>query len=101
MRIERTAITLRRREPWEAIDLGFAMLRQWWQPVYAIAAGIVAVVALAWLATRIEYAPETEEIGYSDQLRKRPHTELLHDIVAVNLHGDFADSHPRSSLFVH
>ena len=35
MRIESTAIALRRREPWEAIDLGFAMLRQWWRPVYA------------------------------------------------------------------
>src|SRR5688572_1391452 len=35
MQIERTAIALRRREPWEAIDLGFAMLRQWWRPVYA------------------------------------------------------------------
>src|SRR6185436_9465580 len=40
MQIESTAIALRRREPWEAIDLGFAMLRQWWRPVYA-----------AWLAT--------------------------------------------------
>ena len=35
MQIESTAIALRRREPWEAIDLGFAMLRQWWRPVYA------------------------------------------------------------------
>jgi hypothetical protein len=35
MRLESTAIALRRREPWEAIDLGFAMLRQWWRPVYA------------------------------------------------------------------
>jgi hypothetical protein len=35
MQIESTAIALRRREPWEAIDLGFAMQRQWWRPVYA------------------------------------------------------------------
>ncbi len=35
MQIEKTAIALRRREPWEAIDLGFAMLREWWRPVYA------------------------------------------------------------------
>jgi hypothetical protein len=66
MQIESTAITLRRREPWEAIDLGFAMLRQWWRPAYAAwavtyvpVAGIlvyafrddpvVAVLCLWWL----------------------------------------------------
>src|SRR5262245_51697164 len=45
MQIDSTAIALRRREPWEAIDLGFAMLRQWWRPVYA-----------AWLATFVPLA---------------------------------------------
>jgi hypothetical protein len=29
------AINLRRRSPWEAMDLGFTMLRRWWRPVYA------------------------------------------------------------------
>jgi hypothetical protein len=45
MRVESTAITLRRREPWEAVDLGFAMMREWWRPVYA-----------AWLATFVPAA---------------------------------------------
>ena len=31
------AIALRRRSPWEAIDLGLAMLQRWWRPVYAAA----------------------------------------------------------------
>lgn len=29
------AISLRRRSPWEAMDLGFTMLRRWWRPIYA------------------------------------------------------------------
>jgi hypothetical protein len=45
------AISLRRRTPWEAIDLGLGMLQRWWRPVYAphLAVG-GAVVALALLA---------------------------------------------------
>ena len=29
------AVALRRRSPWEATDLGLAMLQRWWKPVYA------------------------------------------------------------------
>lgn len=29
------AVTLRRRTPWEATDLGLAMMQRWWRPVYA------------------------------------------------------------------
>jgi hypothetical protein len=32
---DRLAIRLRRRTPWEAMDLGCAMLRRWWRPVIA------------------------------------------------------------------
>ena len=39
MEADRLAIRLRRRNPWEAMDLGCAMLRRWWRPVIA-----------AWLA---------------------------------------------------
>ncbi|MGH8616257.1 MAG: DUF4129 domain-containing protein [Burkholderiales bacterium] len=34
MDLERLALQLRPRNPWEAMDLGAAMLREWWQPVY-------------------------------------------------------------------
>jgi hypothetical protein len=45
------AITLRRRSPWQAMDLGFAMLRHWWRPVYAAwALVVVPIFALALLA---------------------------------------------------
>ena len=39
MELENIAVALRPRTPWEALDLGFAMARQWWKPLYA-----------AWLA---------------------------------------------------
>ena len=47
------AVALRRRSPWEAMDLGLAMLQRWWHPVYfphLIAGGVIAVLAMgfAW-----------------------------------------------------
>jgi hypothetical protein len=47
------AITLRRRSPWEAMDLGFTMLRRWWRAVYAAHALVFVplvftVIALCW-----------------------------------------------------
>jgi hypothetical protein len=49
------AVTLRRRSPWEAIDLGLAMLQRWWRNVYVphlLAGGAIAALALAlaWAA---------------------------------------------------
>jgi hypothetical protein len=44
------AITLRRRTPWEAIDLGLGMLQHWWRAVYAphfLVGGLLAVLACA------------------------------------------------------
>jgi len=40
MDLERVAAVIRPRSPWEAIDLGFGMVRAWWRPVGS-----------AWLAT--------------------------------------------------
>jgi hypothetical protein len=34
-RLAALAITLRRRSPWEAMDLGLTMLQRWWRAVYA------------------------------------------------------------------
>ena len=47
------AVALRRRSPWEAMDLGLAMLQRWWRPVYfphLITGGLIAVLAMgsAW-----------------------------------------------------
>jgi hypothetical protein len=47
------AVTLRRRSPWEATDLGLAMLQRWWRPVYAAHATVLVpitfiLVALGW-----------------------------------------------------
>jgi hypothetical protein len=44
------AVALRRRSPWEATDLGLAMLQRWWRPVYAAHALVVAPLALALVA---------------------------------------------------
>ena len=52
-RVAALAISLRRRSPWEAMDLGFSMLRRWWRPVYAAHALVFvpyvsAVLLLCW-----------------------------------------------------
>jgi len=57
VRLDGIGIVLRARAPWEAIDLGFAMLRRWWAPVYAgWAAAVVPMLALClavgWLTER-------------------------------------------------
>jgi hypothetical protein len=41
------AIALRRRTPWEAMDLGLAMLQRWWRQAYAPHLVVGAVAALA------------------------------------------------------
>jgi hypothetical protein len=47
VRLDHIAITLRMREPWEAIDLGTVMLRAWWRPVYSAWLAIVLPIFLA------------------------------------------------------
>ena len=34
MKLEEVSVELRPRNPWEAMDLGFVMAREWWRPVY-------------------------------------------------------------------
>ncbi|MFL6572582.1 MAG: hypothetical protein ACJ8G4_12565 [Burkholderiales bacterium] len=50
VRLTALAVALRRRTPWEATDLGLAMLQRWWRPVYAAHALVVVPVALALIA---------------------------------------------------
>src|SRR5688572_17046131 len=57
MRPAGLAITLRRRSPWEAMDLGLTMLQRWWRQVYLphllVAAPVMAAaLAAAWLLER-------------------------------------------------
>src|SRR6185503_33052 len=58
------AIGLRRRSPWEAMDLGLTMLQRWWRPVYvphllfalplmAAALGVGWWLERAWVALAI------------------------------------------------
>lgn len=51
------AITLRRRSPWEAMDLGLTMLQRWWRQIYLphllVAVPIAgAALAIAWTLER-------------------------------------------------
>ncbi|HEX6689857.1 MAG TPA: hypothetical protein VF110_01765, partial [Burkholderiales bacterium] len=51
------SVALRRRTPWEAIDLGLSMLQQWWRATYAphlVVGALIAAfsLALAWWLER-------------------------------------------------
>ncbi|HEV8106633.1 MAG TPA: hypothetical protein VGP97_03855 [Burkholderiales bacterium] len=50
VRLTALAVELRRRSPWEATDLGLAMLQRWWRPVYTAHALVVAPLALVLVA---------------------------------------------------
>jgi hypothetical protein len=57
MDLERVGAVIRPRTPWEAVDLGFGMVRAWWKPVWAAWLATVApawwlVFGLTWLATQ-------------------------------------------------
>src|SRR5687768_14664949 len=52
------AVALRRRSPWEAIDLGLTMLQRWWRQVYAplalVGAPLIAAAfGIAWYFDRV------------------------------------------------
>ncbi len=64
MELERVGVALRPRQPWEAVDLGFVMVRQWGAAVYAafLAAFVPVAVALhllfderLWLAALLTW----------------------------------------------
>ncbi|MDR1662740.1 MAG: DUF4129 domain-containing protein [Azoarcus sp.] len=50
MRLDRIELALRRRSPWEAIDLGLAMVRHWRGPLYRVWLTLVLPVAVLILA---------------------------------------------------
>ena len=47
MNLDQLSVVLRQRNPWEAIDLGFALTRQWWRPAFAAWLCVFIPVALA------------------------------------------------------
>lgn len=76
MLLERVSLALRPRTPWEAMDLGFRMMRLWWLPVYSswllVYVPVIALItslavptghpfwgllALWWLKPLMERAP--------------------------------------------
>jgi hypothetical protein len=53
MDLDRVSVVLRPRSPWEAVDLGFALVRSWWRP---LAASWCATVLPVWLAVSVALA---------------------------------------------
>jgi hypothetical protein len=49
--LEKLSVSLRPRNPWEAIDLGIALIRQRWRPVYAAWLAVYVPVALVLALT--------------------------------------------------
>ena len=51
MQLDQLSVVLRQRNPWEAIDLGFAMVREWWRDAYAtwLTVFVPVSVAACWL----------------------------------------------------
>jgi hypothetical protein len=52
MELERLSARIRPRRPWEAIDLGFALARQWFRPLWLLwwlTAAPIALLSLPWL----------------------------------------------------
>jgi hypothetical protein len=51
VQLDQLSVVLRQRNPFEAIDLGFAMVREWWRDIYVAWLAVFVPIALAaWLA---------------------------------------------------
>jgi len=55
MQIDRIAIMVRPRNPWEAMDLGMRMALQWWKPVYGawLAAYLPVIAIITWICAEL------------------------------------------------
>jgi len=51
VQLDQLSVVLRQRNPWEAIDLGFAMVREWWRDVYVawLTVFVPLAIAACWL----------------------------------------------------
>lgn len=53
MQIENISVSVRSRNPWEAIDLGFAMVRDWWLIIYTP----LAILSLCMITSMLLFIP--------------------------------------------
>ena len=86
MQLDQLSVVLRQRNPFEAIDLGFAMVREWWRGIYA--AWLVVYVPVAAAACLL--LPPIWAAGLVWWLKPALDRIILH-VVAAEVFG----SHPR------
>lgn len=55
MQLDRLCVALRRRSPWEAVDLGLPLLRRWAKPVYAAWFGVCVPLMLLFFVAFWNY----------------------------------------------
>jgi len=56
MQLESIAVNVRTRTAWEAIDLGFAMVRTWWSSIYTpLVILLLGIIASLWLVMPSQY----------------------------------------------
>src|SRR5258708_17262411 len=53
------------------------------------------------LQTRGPRTPNSERLRYSDQIGQRPPAHFLHNMTAIDLHGNLSESNLGCYLFVH
>jgi len=55
MQIDRIAVMVRPRNPWEAMDLGMRMALTWWKPVYGawLAAYLPVIAVITWICAEL------------------------------------------------
>lgn len=55
MQLDRIAVMVRPRNPWEAMDLGMRMALTWWKPVYGawLAAYLPVIVIITWICAEL------------------------------------------------
>lgn len=55
MQIDRIAVMVRPRNPWEAMDLGMRMALTWWKPVYGawLAAYLPVIAIITWICAQL------------------------------------------------
>ena len=86
MQIETIAVNVRTRNPWEAIDLGFAMVRAWWLIIYTPLA-ILALGMIVALLLFIPYEYYWLSLAALWWLKPLYHRLILH-IISHQMFGD-------------
>ena len=86
MQLESIAANIRARTPWEAIDLGFAMVREWWLLIYTpLALMLLCILSLLLVAIPYEHYWVTLLLLW--WLKPLYHRLILH-VISRKLFGD-------------